>query len=131
MGGGRQPSILSGPDRLRSAAASQGGDATMAQDALTFGVMRDGARAGKMRAEYRKVVGTAVATYRVPHGLGFIPAWAMLLGAKNSSGTAQRLVMSWENYDKWSATEITVGFSAVVGGTAGTEMWLLIGGERA
>lgn len=102
----------------------------MAPNGLTFGRMVDGGKAGKLAAEYRKVVGTAATQYDVKHGLGFVPAWAILVLVTNSDGSDPALILRHARYDKWSASEITVRFTAVTGGTTGTEMWLLIGGER-
>ena len=98
---GRQPSVVATPDTLRAAAASQGGDATMAPLGLTFGRMVDGAAAGKHAAEYRKISGTALATYNVPHGLGFVPAWAILVHYVNPGNPATHMNMAPFEYDKW------------------------------
>ena len=129
---GRQPSVAGGvADPLRAAAASQGGDATMAPDGLTFGRMVDGARAGKIAAEYRKVAGkTGVVEYNVPHGLGFVPAWAILVATHNASSPATLLTAGTVNWEKWTASEIRVKVFAHVGSITDCAMWFLIGGER-
>lgn len=127
---GRQPSVAGGIEPLRPAAASLGGDATMAPMGLTFGRMVDGGRAGRFAAEYRKVAGTAATTYNIPHSLGFVPAWAILLGCDEPFGTATVLTGNWFEWGKWTASEIRMRVRAEVGNVQGSTMWFLIGGER-
>lgn len=126
----RVASVLSSGEQVVAGLASQGGDGSIAPGGLTFGKLVDGGPVGKFKAEYRKVVGTTSATYKVPHGLGFVPAWAQLVACTNSGGDVN-LCPTTRNYDKWTATEIEVRVDVVgVGGTAGTVMWWMIGGER-
>lgn len=127
---GRQPSAVSGTDSLRAAAASQGGDATIAPQGLTFGKMTDGSFAGKMAAQYRKVAGTAATTYNITHGLGFVPAWCILLGCDEPFGTPTILSSNWFEWGKWTATEVRVRIKADLGNQSGAAMWFLIGGQR-
>lgn len=129
---GRQPSVAGGTDDpLRAAVASLGGDATMAPDGLTFGRMVDGGRAGKFAAEYRKVAGrVGVLEYNVPHGLGFVPAWAILVATHNASTPTTVIVANTNGWEKWTASEIRVKVFAAAGNVAETTMWFLIGGER-
>jgi len=127
---GRQPSVAGGLGPLRPAAASQGGDASMAPDGLTFGHMRDGARLGRIASEYRKVAGTGATVYNIPHGLGFIPAWCILLGCDEPFGTATVLTANWFEWEKWTASEVRMRVRAEVGNVSGATMWFLIGGER-
>lgn len=102
----------------------------MAEGGLTFGKLVDGGKVGKFAAEYRKVAGTAAGTYLIPHGLGFVPAWAMLVAYDNTSTPNTLLVAGPNEYDKWTATEVRVRAFAVVGSVAGAAMWFMIGGER-
>lgn len=127
----RVASVVSTPDQVRAGAASQGGDGTMAPGGLTFGKLVDGGRAGKMLAMYRKVAGTASATYNLAHDLGVIPAWAILVASDNPTAAGQNLCASAYQFDKWTATEVRVRVDVVaVGSLPGATMWFLIGGER-
>lgn len=127
---GRLTSAVADFDALRQAGAAQGGDATMAPQGLSFGKMVDGGFAGKLAAQYRKVALTAAVTYNVPHDLGFIPAWFMLVAQTNSNSPANYCWAAPYEYEKWTASEIRIRVGFILGGLAGTEMWLLIGGER-
>jgi hypothetical protein len=132
MSEGRAPSIASGdPDQTRTAVATQGGDANIAPGGLTFGKLVDGGRAGKLLAEYRKVGNNGSATYNIPHTLGVIPAWCVLLGCDNTSTPNTVLAANWSEYDKWSTTEVRMRIApAILGNATGSAMWFLIGGER-
>lgn len=127
---GRQTSAVADFDAVRAAGASQGGDATMAPQGLTFGKMVDFGFAGKFAAQYRKIAGTTAGTYNIAHGLGFVPAWCVLLGCDEATGTTTVLSANWFEWGKWTATEIRMRVRADVGGIAGSTMWFLIGGER-
>lgn len=127
----RVPSVVSTPDAVRAAVASQGGDGTMAPGGLTLGKLVDGGRAGKILAMYRKVVGVnAQSDYNLPHDLGVVPAWAILVATDNQNTPRTVIVANAFQFDKWTATEARVTVSVLVGGLAGTAMWFLIGGER-
>lgn len=121
---------VSDPDQARALTGAQGGDATMAPQGLTFGRMVDGGKAGKFAAEYRKVACTAAAFYNVPHNLGFVPAWFIVVAQSNANTPSNYNWASPFEYDKWTASEIRIRVGNLLGGLAGTEMWLLIGGER-
>lgn len=127
---GRQPSVIASPDSLRAGAAAQSGDSNIVKDGLTFGVMRDGARVGKFAAVYRRVAGTAATVYALQHDLGFVPAWAQLVAYENSSAPVTLLVAGPIEYDRWTATEVRVKVSNIVGAITGATMWFMIGGER-
>lgn len=126
----RTPSVLTTPDGTRAAVAAQGGDGAMAPGGLTFGKLVDGGPVGKMKGEYRKVAGTATAFYKIPHGLGFVPAWCQLISCDNPGTPNTNLCASPTAYDKWTATEIQMRVDPVMGGVAGAVMWFMIGGER-
>jgi hypothetical protein len=127
---GRQPSVIAAPDTLRAATATQLGDASIAKDGLTFGKMVSGGHAGRIAAEYRKVAGTAATTYNIPHSLGFVPAWCILLGCEEPVGTPTVLSANWFEWGKWTATEVRMRLRPDVGNIEGSTMWFLIGGER-
>lgn len=128
---GRQSSVaVADHDAQRAGAGSLSGDATMAPQGLTFGRMVDGGFAGKFAAQYRKVAGTAATTYNIPHSLGFVPAWCLLVAYDNTNTPNTFLVAGPNQYDKWTASEIRVRVNAIIGGIAGSQMWFLIGGER-
>ena len=127
----RTPSVLTTADGTRAAVAAQGGDGSTAPGGLTFGKLTDGGRVGKMLGEYRKVAGKAgVAVYKVPHGLGFVPAWCQLVASDNPGAPGTNLCASPSSYDKWTATELQMRVDAVMGGVAGATLWFMIGGER-
>lgn len=102
----------------------------MAPDGLTFGKMVDGGRVGRFAAEYRKVAGSTATVYNIPHGLGFVPAWCMLLGCEEPIGTPTILSANWHEWEKWTASEVRMRVRADLGNTTGTRMWFVIGGER-
>lgn len=128
-GSGRIPSIASGEQGVRSSVSTQAGDANIAQGAITFGKLSDGGKVGKFAAEYRKVNMTAEKDYKVPHGLGFVPAWAMVIRTHNAN-TDTWVYAIEKNYDKWTASEITLALKKIIGSASGNEVWLMIGGER-
>ena len=122
---------VSDPDATRTITGTQGGDATTAPQGLTFGKMVDGGFAGKFSAQYRKVALNATATvYNVSHGLGYVPAGFLLVSQTNSFTPANAVWASSFEYDKWTASEIRIKVGLIVGSVAGTELWLLILGER-
>ena len=127
---GRQPSVVAGLDPLRAAAASQGGNATMQPRGLSFGRMANGGDVGQFASQYRKVAGTAATTYNIPHNLGFIPAFCILIGCQEPFGTPTVLTANWFEWEKWTASEIRMRVRAEVGNVQGSTMWFLIGGER-
>lgn len=120
----RVPSAVSTPEQVRAAVAIDGAGPH------GFGKLVDGGPAGP-DSQWRKVVGTASATYNIPHSLGFIPALALLRASHNTGGTPSLNAVPFE-YDKWTATEVRVRVDVVggVGGLAGTAMWFQIGGQR-
>jgi hypothetical protein len=129
--GGTQPSVITDKDGLRANAGAQSGDATIVEHGLSFGKMVHGGDVGKMKAQYAKVAGVAgVTTYRVPHTLGIVPGFCMLVASDNPSTPATVLSASPEAYDKWTATECRVRVFANIGNIAGSAMWFMIGGER-
>lgn len=130
MSQGRSPSAVSDTNAVRATTSAQIGDASIAPSALTFGKMVDGGKAGKMAAEYRKVVGTTATTYNIPHKLGFLPAWCILVCCIEPEGTSTVLSASAYQYDKWTSSEVRVRVAASPGNQKGAIMWFLIGGER-
>ena len=128
---GRQSSVAVGdPDATRAITGAQGGDATTAPQGITFGKLVDGGFAGKMAVQYRRVGATAATTYNIPHSLGFVPAWCILVATHNSGTPATLIVAGANEYDKWTASEIRMRVNLVIGALAGTELWFMVGGER-
>ena len=131
MGNSVQPSVITDKDGLRANAAAQSGDATVVQRGLTFGKLVHGGDVGKFKAQYAKVSGQGgVSAYRVPHTLGVVPAFCLLVACDNPSSPGTIITAGPGSYDKWTGTECRVNVVAHVGNVAGATMWFMIGGER-
>ena len=119
----RQPSVLSTPDQVRAAVALQASVPQVPK-------MTDGGPTGTPGEEFRKVAGTGSAYYNIPHGLGVVPAYVILVRVDNATTPNTNLCATSSDTHKWSATEIRVRVDMVSGSLNGSTLWFKVGGQQ-
>lgn len=130
MAAGRSQTIPGLEEQVRQLVNKALSDANVKDGGLTFGKVQHGESAGKMDACYSTIkTVTGTAEYEVPHTLGHIPGFCLLMHSENRVTTSQYSVAA-SSRDKWSSTTCRVNVRVEAGSLDGGELTFMVGGSR-
>lgn len=132
MAAGKISTIPGLEEQIRQIVNKALADANIKDHGLTFGKVQHGESAGKLDACYSTIVTSIAkgAEYEVPHTLGHVPGFCMLLHSENRITTNSQYSATSIKRDLWSETTCRVNVAAVAGSLDGGELTFMIGGSR-